>query len=167
MIFRCKALHEHIINVDFYIVPNLLFKYFVHQLLAGHPCILQAKRNYHLTKQTTISNKCHLLLIFWHHMDLIESREDIHKWEKLVAHSSIHQLINMNERIAIFQTSLVQIDEINAHSPLSDGLFYQDDIGQPLSVVDFSNKPTTSELVHLLYNSFLSLRSKISLLLFN
>lgn len=60
MIPRGAALDQHIIYVDFYVMTNLVFKDFIHQLLIDHSYILQIKRHHFVIEQTTVNNKSYL-----------------------------------------------------------------------------------------------------------
>lgn len=52
----------------------------------------------------------------------------------------IHELVNSREWEAIFRAGMVEVYEINAHSPFSVGLLHHDDDGKPFKIEDFSDK---------------------------
>lgn len=67
---------------------------------------------------------------------------------------------------AIFRVSFVEVFEVYAHSPFPTGLIDQHHIGQPLRILDISDKSSLEELLHLFFCCLVSFNIKISLLLF-
>ena len=100
--------------------------------------------------------KAVILLIFFYHLYLVVPREGVHKGKKLVPGCRVHKLVNPGQGEAVFQADVIQICEIVAYSPFSICLFYHDDIGQPLRIVDFPDEVGSEQLVHLVYDCFVS-----------
>ena len=70
------------------------------------------------------SNKSSFLLIVQGQRYLMITLESIQETHPKMADSSVYQLIYLGHRKWIFRASLIQIREINAHSPLLTLLFY-------------------------------------------
>ena len=101
------TLHQHVIYVDFYILPNLWMKHVVNQPLICCPYVLQIEGHHLITEQALTGDKGCLLLVCLVHPYLIVSRKSIHKVKQLVTHSGIYQLVNVWQRVAILGASLV------------------------------------------------------------
>jgi hypothetical protein len=65
MLIFVFRLHQHILDVYFYILPNLIVKHPVHQSLVGCPYILQTERHKSITKDSFASDEARLLLIIF------------------------------------------------------------------------------------------------------
>ena len=65
-----------------------------------------------------------------------------------------HQLVYLRHGKRILGTSLIEIREVHAHSPLSYLLLYHHCIGQPLRIKNYFDSPSLPELGHLTSDSF-------------
>ena len=74
----------------------------------------------------------------------------------------VHKLVNLGQREAVLQAGIIQICEINAHSPFSICLFDHDDVGQPLKIIDLPYEVSSEQFVHLVHDYFVSFRSENS-----
>ena len=107
MLFLVLTLHQHIIYIDFYILPNLWTKHMVNQSLISCPLVFQIEGHHLVAKQALIGNERCLLLVCLVHPYLIVSRESVHKAKQLVTHSGIYQLIDVRQRVIVLGVGLV------------------------------------------------------------
>ena len=66
-----QTFYQHVIHIDFYILPNLWTKHMINQPLISCPRVLQIEGHHLVTKQTLASNERCLLLIYLVHPYLI------------------------------------------------------------------------------------------------
>ena len=74
----------------------------------------------------------------------------------------VYQLVNPGQGKTILRASTIQICEVDAHSPLPVCFLDHDDIGQPLGIIDFSDKIGSKQFLYFVHDSFVSFRSKSS-----
>ena len=74
----------------------------------------------------------------------------------------VYQLIYSWQGEAVFWASLIQIHEVHQHPPFPVCFLYQDNIGQPVWVVDFLDKIGCKQFVYLVYDDFVSFKGKDS-----
>jgi len=74
-------------------------------------------------------------------------------------------LIDYGEREVVFWAGVIKIHKINAHSPFPIGLLNHDDIGEPLEIIDFSDKASSQKLLHFFHDGFIPFRGENPLLL--
>ena len=67
----------------------------------------------------------------------------------------IYKLIDSGEKEAVFWAGVVEIYKFNAHLPFPIGLLDYDDIGEPLRIIDFSDKTSGQKLLHLFHDSLI------------
>ena len=79
--------------------------------------------------------------------------EGIQETHPRMTHGCIHQLVYLRHGKWVLGTSLIEVREVHAYSPLSCLLFYHHRIGQPLRVKNFLDSPSLFELGHLTPNS--------------
>jgi len=79
-----------------------------------------------VTVNGTTDGEGSLVLIFWVHLDLIVPRVGIHEAEKFVVRCCVDHLVYARQWEAIIGIGFIQIDEVDADSPLSVFLFHQD-----------------------------------------
>ena len=101
------TLHQHVIYIHFYILPNLWTKHVVNQPLICCTCVLQTERHHLIIEQGLTGDKGCFLLICLVHPYLIVSRESIHKSKQLVTRSGIYQLVDVRQRVTVFGAGLV------------------------------------------------------------
>ena len=140
MILLFLALDKHIIQKHLYLLPNLLAEHLVYQPLVRCSCVLQTKRHDPVTIEPLAGDKGNPLLIFFCHLYLVVSEEGVYNREELVPGHRVHKLVNPRQREAVLRAGAIQIREVDTHSPFLVGLFYHDDVGQPLRIVDFPNE---------------------------
>lgn len=63
--------YQHVININFYIMANLVAKNFVDEVLVSGFRVLQTKRHDLITVQPLVCNELYLLLVLKHHPDLV------------------------------------------------------------------------------------------------
>ena len=80
--------------------------------------------------------------------------EGIQETHPRMADSSVYQLIYLGYREWIFRANLIQIREINAHSPLPILFLYYYHVCQPFRIEDLLNSPSLLEFCYLLSNCF-------------
>ena len=89
------------------------------------------------------------------HSDLIITRESVHEAEELVASSGIHYEVDPGQGKAIFRASPVNIDKVNAESPLTICLLDENHISQPVGIIYFSDSSGLEEFVDLFVDRLL------------
>ena len=72
----------------------------------------------------------------------------------------INELVNSWQGKAIFCVSIVQVHEIHAHSPFPIRLFYHNNVGQPIRIVDFLDEIGSKQLIHLIHYCSVLLKGK-------
>ena len=137
MVLLFFTLNEHIVHIYFYVPPNLLAEHLVYQSLECGSCVLQIERHDSVAIEPLAGDEGGILLIFFCHLYLVISREGVHKGKKLVPGRQVHKLVNLGQREAILRAGVIQIREVDAHSPFPVCLFYHDNVGQPFRIVDF------------------------------
>ena len=95
MISRSARLGNHIILVDFELLVHYIMEQGYHGSLGGHPSILQAKWHDIIGLNSPISGERYFGFVFLSHLDLIITRELVHKGEEHVDRSVINLGINM------------------------------------------------------------------------
>ena len=78
------ALHEYVIDVDFYVMIDLILKDPVDQSLISSSNIFEIERHDFIAVQAFVNNKYHFFLIFGCHPDLTIAGEGIHEVELLM-----------------------------------------------------------------------------------
>ena len=107
MLSLVLTLHQHIIYIDFYILPNLWTKHVVNQPLICCPRVLQTDKHHLITEQALTSDKGCFLLVCLVHPYQIVSRESVHKAKQLVTRSRIYQLVDARQYVTVFRAGLV------------------------------------------------------------
>ena len=77
-----------------------------------------------------------------------------------MADSGIYDEVDSWQRETILWTCSVDVNEVDAKSPLAVHFFDEHDVGQPLWVLHLSDCPCLEELVDLLVDRFLPLWSE-------
>ena len=137
MVLLFFTLNEHIVHIYFYVPPNLLAEHLVYQSLECGSRVLQIERHDSVAIEPLAGDEGAILLIFFRHLYLVISKEGVHKGKKLVPGRRVHKLVNPGQREAILRADVIQIREVDAHSPFPICLFDHDNVGQPLRIVDF------------------------------
>ena len=57
MVLLPSTLHQHVVDVDLNIPPNLVREHFVHEPLICRACILEAKRHHFVTEEALAGNE--------------------------------------------------------------------------------------------------------------
>lgn len=161
------ALDQYIIHVDFHVSPKLGAEYFLHKPLVCCTRILQAQR-YDLVKVRSYGyDKRNLALVGRVERNLVISLRCIHHAQHLRTRRRVGQLVDSWKGVMIFWTCLVQVTEVNAHSPFVLGLLDLDIVGQPLWVNYLSDVTGLEEHLDFLLNDCIFSRPKVLLLLLN
>ena len=95
MISRSARLGNHMILVDFDLLMHHTMEQGYHGSLVGHPSILQVKWHYIVGLNSPISGECCFGFVFLSNLDLIITRELVHKGEEHDDRGVINQGINM------------------------------------------------------------------------
>ena len=74
-----------------------------------------------------------------------------------MAHRSVHQEIDYGQRVAIFGAGLIKVGEIST-KPLFVAFLDQDNIFQPVRVLDFADRLGLEELLDFFLDCLLSFR---------
>ena len=67
-----------------------------------------------------------------------------------MAGGSVHQLVDLGKGVAVLWTSLIQLFEVYTHPPLAVCFLDQNNIGDPLRIIDFLNKFGLEKLIYFL-----------------
>ena len=100
------------------------------------------------------SNKSSFLFIVQGQRYLMITLESIQETHPRMADSSVYQLIYLGHREWILKASLIQIREINAHSPLPTLFLYYYRVCQPFKIEDLLDSPSLLEFRYLLSDCF-------------
>ena len=150
MIFERPAFYKHIVHVNLHVSADLLFEDFVHQSLIGGTRVLEAERHDPVAVKAAISDKSSLLFIFRCHSNLVIVGERVHKSEKLMARGSVHQLVDPGKGLAVLWASFIQLFEVDTHPPLAVCFLDQDNIGDPLWIIDLLDESGLEKFIHFL-----------------
>ena len=82
------------------------------------------------------------------------SLESIQETHPRMADSSVYQLIYLGHREWILRASLIQIHEINAHSPLPTLFLYYYRVCQPFRIEDLLDSPSLLKFRYLFSDCF-------------
>ena len=85
---------------------------------------------------------------------LMITLESIQETHPRMTDSSVYQLIYLGHREWILRASLIQICEINAHSPLPTLFLYYYRVCQPFRIEDLLDSPSLLEFRYLLSDYF-------------
>ena len=99
------------------------------------------------------------------HADLVVAGKRIHKTEKFVACSGVHDEVNPWQREAVLRSCFVYVSEVDTESPLAICFFDEYNIGQPLRIFYLSDRSCLEELADLLVDGFLPFWCEVSALL--
>ena len=86
-----------------------------HSPLEGGSNIFEAEGRFPIGKGSPSANEGSLVLIFEFDLDLVISRESVHKGKDFISRTVIQYLINEWHGIIVFRTCLVQIPKISAN----------------------------------------------------
>ena len=128
MVGHIYAFDHHVIDVGLHILPDLVSEDLIDHPLIGGSDVLQPEGHYFITVSPSIGDEGYFVFSIGCHPDLIIFEKGIHEGHEPESQSRIHELIYAGKGIAIFGTSLVQVDKVDAHSPLSGWLFDEDHI---------------------------------------
>ena len=89
------------------------------------------------------------------HADLVVAGKCIHKTEKFVARSGVHDEVDPWQREAVLRACFVYVSEVDTESPLAICFFDEYNISQPLRIFYLSDRSCLEELADLLVDGFL------------
>lgn len=81
MVCFFNTFNKHIINIDLYILADLVFKDFVDESLVRSSYILKTKRHYFIIVHTLIDHEGHIFFILMGYFYLVVTLESVHKTE--------------------------------------------------------------------------------------
>ena len=159
--------YQHVIYVHLHGRSYLLLEHPVHQHLIGSSCVLEPKRHHTITIGSLRYDERGLFLVTWVHADLVVAGEGIHKTEKFMAGSGIHDEVDTRQRETVLWACFVNVSEVDTVSPLAICFFDKYDIGQPFRIFHFSDYSRLEEFVNLLVDRFLPFWREAPPLLFD
>ena len=162
-----REFYQHVIYVHLHGCPYLLLEHPVHQPLISSSCVLEPKWHHTITIGSLRCDERGLFLVIWVHADLVVAGEGIHKTEEFMAGSGINDEVDSWQRETIFWACSVDVNEVDAESPLVVRFFDKHDVGQPLWVFHFSDCSCMEEFGDLLVDRFLPFWRKAPPLLFD
>ena len=123
-----------------------------HGSLVSRTCALQTERHDIIGISSPIGSEWCLGPILFNHLDLIITREPIHKGEECVGHGVFNQSINMWQGKIILQASPIQVSIINTHAHFPIFLRHGDNICNLIKVGYGSKKTNTQLLFYFFFN---------------
>ena len=154
--------YQHVIYVHLHGRSYLLLEHPVHQPLIGSSCVLEPKRHHTITIGSLRCDERGLFLVTWVHVDLVVTREGIHKTEKFMADSGIHDEVDTRQRETVLWACFVDVSEVDAESPLAVWFFDKYGVGQPFSIFHFSDCSRLEEFADLLVDCFFAFLKRSS-----
>ena len=151
----CGGFYQHVVYVYLHSCAYLLLEHPVHQPLVGGSCVLESKRHYPITIGSLCYDEQGLFLVIGVHVDLVVAGKGIHKTEKFMACSSVHDEVDPGQREVVLRASFVYVSEVDTESPLAICFFDEHDISQPLGIFHLSDRSCLEELADLLVDGFL------------
>ena len=124
-----RGFYQHVIYVHLHDCSYLLLEHPIHQSLIGSSCVLEPKWHHTITIGSLRCDERGLFLVVWVHADLVVAGEGIHKTEELMAGSGIHDEVDSRHRETVFWACFVDVNEVDAESPLAVHFFYKYDVG--------------------------------------
>ena len=147
--------YQHVIYVYLHSCAYLLLEHPVHQPLVGGSCVLESKRHYPITIGSLCCDERGLFLVIEVHADLVVAGKGIHKTEKLMACSGVHDEVDPSQREAVLRACFVYAGEVDTESPLAIFFLDEHNVSQPLWIFDLSDRSCLEELADLLVDGFL------------
>ena len=89
------------------------------------------------------------------HANLVVVGKCIHKTEKFVTRSGVHDEVDPWQREAVLRACFVYVSEVDTEPPLAICFFDEYNIGQPLRIFYLSDRSCLEELADLLVDGFL------------
>ena len=89
------------------------------------------------------------------HADLVVAEKGIHKIEKFMACSGVHDEVDPWQREAVLRACFVYVGEVDTESPLAVCFLDKHHISQPLRIFHLSDCSCLEELADLLVDGFL------------
>ena len=129
MISRSARLGNHIFHVDFNLLIHHIMEQGYHGSLVSHPNILQTEWHDIIGISSPMSGERCFGFVFFSHIDLIVTRESIHKGEEHVGRGVINQGIDVWQGRIILRAGLIQISIIDAHAYFPIFLWQENNVG--------------------------------------
>ena len=159
--------YQHVIYVHLHGRSYFLLEHPVHEPLIGSSCVLEPKRHHTITIGSLRCDERGLFLVIWVHADLVLAGEGIHKTEKFMVGSGIHDEVDTRQRETVLWACFVDVNEVDAESPLVVFFFDKYDVGQPFRIFHLSDCSRLEEFADLLVDRFLPFWRKAPPLLFD
>jgi hypothetical protein len=99
-------------------------------------------------------NEAGFFLILLRHPTLVISREAIQQRHNRSFSRRVHNLVHSWQCIVVFWCGLVEISEIDAHSPLAVLFLDRHRVGQPFGIHDFADDGGVKQPLNLLLDSY-------------
>ena len=117
------------------------------------PQYFSIQRDFFVCEGTPRTNESSFMLVFWFYLNLIVSRETIHKRENFTSCSTIYNLIYKWCGIVFLRTGFIEVSKVctNADSPLL--LINRNRIGYPFCQSDGIDKTSLQQLFNLCIHS--------------
>ena len=141
----CGGFYQHVIYVHLHSCAYLLLEHPVHQPLIGSSCILEPERHHTITIGSLRCDERGLLLVVWVHTDLVVAGEGIHKTKEFMAGYGVYDEVYPRQRETVLWTCFVDVSEVDTKLPLAICFFNEYDVGQPLKILYFPNRPYMEE----------------------
>lgn len=90
-----KIFYQHVVDIDFHRISELLGEHLVDEPLVSCSRILQLERHDPIAVCSSIYVECRFLVIIRVHHDLVITREGVHEREELFSSSCFDQAVNM------------------------------------------------------------------------
>ena len=133
--------HQHIIDVYFHGAPNQVLEDFVNHSLERGPSILESEGHHLVAVDSPTNSESCLVFIWWVHLDLIIPGIGVHEAKKFVARRRFYQLIDPRKGITVLRANFIEVDKVDADSPLVIFFLHENGIGEPFRVERSRMKP--------------------------
>ena len=152
MISRSARLGDNNIYIEFDLLVHHIMEQGYHGSLVGHPSNLQAEWYDIIGISSLNSGECCPGFVLFSHLNLLITREPIHKGEENVGCGVINQSNNMWQGKIILRVGPIQISIINAHVYLPLFLWHENNVGNPIRIGYGSKKNDFQLLFHFFFD---------------
>jgi len=123
-----------------------------HRALEGSTGVLQTERELFVSESAPQTDKGGFVLISWRDINLVITRETVHKRVYLTSGTLINELVNEGCGVVILGTGSINITVINTDPDGTLLFIHRDDIGNPICEWDGVDKTSLEKLFNFRFN---------------
>ena len=86
------------------------------------------------------------------HHDLVVTKKGIQEAEQSATRLTVHQSVNIGQRVGVYRTCLVEVCEVGARPPFPTSFLHQHHVRQPLRVLNLPDVASPEQLLCLFSN---------------